>query len=43
MLAIAVVPQGLEQEASKELVSLGAQSVRPLKRSVAFEADLACF
>ncbi len=43
MLAIAVVPQGLEVEASNELVALGAQGVRPLRRSVAFEADLSCF
>ena len=43
MQAIAVLPQGLEEEGAKELLSLGAKSVKPLKRSVAFEADMACF
>ena len=43
MQAIAVLPQGLEEEGAKELIALGAKSVRPLRRSVAFESDLACF
>ncbi len=43
MQAIAVLPQGLEEEGAKELLALGAQSVRALKRSVAFEADMSCF
>ena len=33
----------LEEEGAKELVELGAESVRPLRRSVAFEADMSCF
>ena len=41
--AIAVLPQGLEVEGAKELLELGAQSVKPLKRSVAFVADFHVF
>ena len=43
MQVIGVYPQGLEKEAAKELLVLGAKSVRPLKRAVAFEADMSCF
>ena len=43
MKAIAILPQGLEEEGAKELVALGSKSVRSLRRSVAFESDLACF
>tara|TARA_Y100001968_G_scaffold169637_1_gene155327 strand:+ start:257 stop:1381 length:1125 start_codon:yes stop_codon:yes gene_type:complete len=43
MNVIAVVPQGLEQEAAKELVELGATLVKPLKRSVFFKTDKNCF
>ena len=43
MKAIAVLPQGLEEEGAKELASLGATSVTPMRRSVAFVADMACF
>lgn len=40
---IAAVPSGLEESAAAELAALGAQAVRPLRRAVALEADLACF
>ena len=40
---IAAVPSGLEESAAMELAALGAQAVRPLRRAVALEADLACF
>ena len=43
MQAIAVLPQGLEEEGAKELVALGATSVRPGRRSIAFKADMSCF
>ncbi len=43
MEAIAAFPQGLEAEGAKELLSLGATSVRIQKRSVAFKADMALF
>ncbi len=43
MQAIAVLPQGLEEEGAKELIALGAKAVRPLRRAAAFEADMACF
>ena len=43
MQAIAVLPQGLEEEGAKELNTLGAKAVRPLRRAAAFEADMACF
>ncbi|CAI8155017.1 MAG: Ribosomal RNA large subunit methyltransferase K/L [Prochlorococcus marinus str. MIT 9215] len=43
MQAIAVLPQGLEEEGAKELTALGAKAVRPLRRAAAFEADMACF
>ncbi len=40
---IAAVPSGLEESAAAELAALGAQAVRPLRRAVALQADLACF
>ncbi len=43
MQGIAVLPQGLENEGVKELIALGAKSATPLKRSVAFKADMSCF
>ncbi len=43
MEVIGVYPQGLEEEGAKELQSLGAKSVRPFNRTVAFQADLSCF
>ena len=42
MEAVAVLPQGLELLGAEELSSLGASKVRPLRRSVAFQADMAC-
>ncbi len=41
--AIAVFPPGLEAEGAQELEELGAISVKALRRSAVFEADLACF
>ncbi len=43
MQAIAVLPPGMEDQGAKELLTLGAKSVRLRQRSVAFEADTACF
>jgi len=40
---IAAVPSGLQESAAAELVALGAEAVRPLRRAVALQADLACF
>tara|TARA_Y100001968_G_scaffold41529_1_gene31635 strand:- start:1696 stop:2832 length:1137 start_codon:yes stop_codon:yes gene_type:complete len=40
---VAVLPQGLEEEGAKELLGLGAYSVKVLKRSVAFSADWSSF
>ncbi len=40
---IAVLPPGLEEEGCKELDELGAKRIVPMRRSVAFESDLACF
>ena len=42
MQGIAVLPQGLESLGAKELIALGASDVRVLRRSVAFNADIAC-
>ena len=39
---MAVVPQGLEAAAGEELSALGAHAVRPGRRAVSFEADMAC-
>ena len=43
MKCVAILPGGLEAEGVKELIDLGAYSINSLKRSVSFEADLACF
>ena len=40
--AIAVLPQGLEEEGCLELDALGAHRVQPLKRAASFRSDLAC-
>ena len=40
---IAVVAPGLEEVAASELVALGAEEVRPLRRAVACRTDLAGF
>ncbi|QNJ04293.1 class I SAM-dependent RNA methyltransferase [Synechococcus sp. PROS-U-1] len=40
--AVAVVPQGLEAAGSEELTDLGAHSVKPGRRAVSFDADMAC-
>jgi len=39
----AVVPPGLEEVAAAELIALGAEEVRPLRRAVACRTDLAGF
>ena len=43
MQVFAVLPQGLESQGAQELSAFGAQMIRPLRRGVDFEADLACF
>ena len=40
--AVAVLPQGLEAAGSEELTELGAHSVKPGRRAVSFDADMAC-
>lgn len=40
--AVAVVPQGLEVAAGDELSALGAHAVKPGRRAVSFQADMAC-
>jgi len=40
---IAVVPPGLEEAAAAELIGLGVEGVRPLRRAVACRTDLAGF
>ena len=40
--AVAVVPQGLEAAGGEELSALGAHAVKPGRRAVSFEADMAC-
>ena len=42
LFAVAVLPQGLEAAGSEELTDLGAHSVKPGRRAVSFEADMAC-
>ncbi len=42
MKVIAVLPPGLEEEGAKELKELGGLLIKPLKRSVSFEADMRC-
>ncbi len=43
MKCVAVVPQGLETQGVEELIALGVDSARPLRRCIAFEASKACF
>ncbi|WP_320666623.1 THUMP domain-containing class I SAM-dependent RNA methyltransferase [Prochlorococcus sp. MIT 1307] len=43
MQGIAVLPEGLEEEGVRELISLGAKSVKAHRRSVSFEGDMSCF
>ena len=42
MKLVASISQGLEQEGAKELIELGAQSVKASRRHILFEADKAC-
>tara|TARA_B100000700_G_C15014129_1_gene842448 strand:+ start:166 stop:1290 length:1125 start_codon:yes stop_codon:yes gene_type:complete len=42
MNLIASISEGLEKEGAKELIELGATSVKPFRRHISFEADLAC-
>ena len=42
MKLVASVSQGLEQEGAKELIELGAHSVKASRRHILFEADMAC-
>ncbi len=42
MKLVASISQGLEQEGAKELIELGAQSVKASRRHILFEADMAC-
>jgi len=43
LLCTAVVPPGLEEAAAAELAELGAAAIRPLRRAVGFQADLATY
>ena len=43
MKLVASISQGLEQEGAKELIELGAKSVKASRRHILFEADKACF
>ena len=42
MKLVASISQGLEQEGAKELIELGAHSVKASRRHILFEADMAC-
>ena len=42
MKLVASISQGLEKEGAKELIELGAQSVKDSRRHISFEADMAC-
>ncbi len=42
MKLVASISQGLEKEGAKELIELGAKSVKASRRHISFEADLAC-
>jgi len=42
MKLVASISQGLEQEGAKELIELGAKSVKASRRHILFEADVAC-
>jgi len=43
MKLVASISQGLEKEGAKELIELGAKSVKASRRHIVFEADMACF
>ena len=43
MKFVASISQGLEKEGAKELIELGAKSVKASRRYISFEADMACF
>ena len=42
MKIVASISQGLEQEGAKELIELGAHSVKASRRHILLEADMAC-
>ena len=42
MKIVASISQGLEKEGAKELIELGAKSVKAARRHISFEADMAC-
>ena len=42
MKIVASISQGLEKEGAKELIELGAKSVKASRRHILFEADMAC-
>jgi len=42
MKLVASISQGLEKEGAKELIELGAKSVKASRRHILFEADMAC-
>ncbi len=42
MKLVASISQGLEKEGAKELIQLGAKSVKASRRHILFEADMAC-
>ena len=42
MKIVASISQGLEKEGAKELIELGAKSVKASRRHISFEADMAC-
>ena len=42
LFAVAVLPQGLEAAGAEELSALGAHAVKPGRRAVSFETDMAC-
>ena len=41
MKIVASISQGLEKEGAKELIELGAKSVKASRRHISFEADMA--
>ena len=42
MKLVASISQGLEKEGAKELIELGAKSVKASRRHISFDADMAC-
>ena len=42
MQIVASLPQGLEDEGAKEVMALGAQSIKCSRRFIEFQADMAC-